>query len=610
MVRRVVAALLICCCLPVVVPAQTGTVVVPNVLGKSRDDALKMLAGQNMGMGWIETSDRSQNEKVVEVAPPVGTKYDPSKRPVVINIAIYFAPVPNLVLPAPIAEITATLQRAGFRLSPGAGGRQPTQDPKLDGQVASLKCYINGALIPPAKRCAQDPFYPYDIGYVTYALDKYSVQTTSQKVPSVVGMTFDQAKTALGTVGMAAARAGTTRATTDTSQNNKVADQSVAAGQNAQKGGTVQLTVYEYKAPPPVLKVPTVVGMTFDQAKSALVAIGMDAARSSTSRPAPNAAQAGKVAEQNVAAGQPAQRGGVVQLTVYDDPASECSAQMKLGISATDARDSRAMNYFDRAAQVCNTVNLRCLAEHNGMIVRLKFGDLTGGMNRYDQAVAGPCQAQLAAVPSMKANVELARAFLCDQLNKRAMKDGTSQGAISYYSLALKYCNDREKPPVLFNRAVALYQARNFPAALADLEQTLRLNANYPDARTNACVVLFNLANPAYANRDYRTAQAYYNRGKDLCAAPDKCTMLFNSALSSERLNDLKTAQAGYSAALSCSPSQVAAKAQEGMSRVAPKTGPARAPSGQDPPVATASTAAKTSLGSVPAGPELQVLRQ
>ena len=156
---------------------------------------------------------------------------------------------------------------------------------------------------------------------VAWAAGVFSADEPAAKVavPDLTGMTQKGATTALEAAGLATGTV--TKEQTDAGPSGTVVAQDPAAGDKVAAGAEVALTVSSgaSPSPPPAAAVPDVVGLTQEDAVSALQQAGFSAAVTQVSALVP----AGEVTSQSPSGGVMAQTGVVVQLSVSSGPASE-----------------------------------------------------------------------------------------------------------------------------------------------------------------------------------------------------------------------------------------------------------------------------------------------
>jgi len=151
-------------------------------------------------------------------------------------------------------------------------------------------------------------------GLYLLASSLLSTNTTSVKVPDVVGFRQDAATRQLEDAGFKVTPEF--QVTTNQADQGNVIKQSPDPQTLLDKGETVTITVG--KAPKQV-PVPNVVGMTEDEAKTAITDAGLKVGVVS---PQPDSAPAGQVIDQNPSADQTVDKGSTVDLVVSTGPAN------------------------------------------------------------------------------------------------------------------------------------------------------------------------------------------------------------------------------------------------------------------------------------------------
>jgi len=139
--------------------------------------------------------------------------------------------------------------------------------------------------------------------------------TQTVSVPNVVGMTQDQAATALTAVGLKPG--DVTQAYSTEIETGKVVSQSPNGGQQASKGSQVSLVVSKGSQ---MISVPNVKGMAQDAATQSLTSAGFKADVQTQS--ASDSTQVGRVLNQSPAAGEMIAKGATVTIVVGKTPAT------------------------------------------------------------------------------------------------------------------------------------------------------------------------------------------------------------------------------------------------------------------------------------------------
>ena len=230
-------------------PAQQP---VPNVVGHApgRGPGRPVARQSSTPHVTMQPVDQPQRNNVVLAQNvPAGKTLSPgSMVPVVVGkyTAPAQQPVPNVV-GMPLDKAQAALAQAKLNAEVTM---QPVDQPQRNNVVLAQN-------VPAGKTLSPGSMVPVVVG-------KYTAPA-QQPVPNVVGMPLDKAQTALAQAKLNAVV--TMERVTDKSKNSIVLKQQIAPGTALAPGSQVPLIVGRYEAP---AKVPSVVGMNWGQAKTAL----------------------------------------------------------------------------------------------------------------------------------------------------------------------------------------------------------------------------------------------------------------------------------------------------------------------------------------------------
>ncbi|MFI8361270.1 Stk1 family PASTA domain-containing Ser/Thr kinase [Streptomyces sp. NPDC085612] len=258
---------------------------VPNLLGKTEDQARAQLSEAGLGVKGVERkfSDAFDRGTVMDTDPPGGRKIRGNGA---VTLTLSRGPevvaVPNLK-GRPLEEAKSELTKAG--LAPGAVTQAFSQD-VAQGSVISTNP-------PGGEKRAPDT-----------AVSIVVSKGRPVPVPGVTGLSVDQATSTLQALGL---KVQTAPEQVDSpSPAGTVANQSIGAGTQAAAGDTVTLTVSKG---PRMLPVPNVVGQDVDPARKALEAAGF---KVKVDRPLISFSNT--VDAQSVPAGQPAPEGSTITI--------------------------------------------------------------------------------------------------------------------------------------------------------------------------------------------------------------------------------------------------------------------------------------------------------
>jgi eukaryotic-like serine/threonine-protein kinase len=284
-----------------VVPAAFAQVkpqsaAVPNVEGRSLSDAQNTLvsAGFNAFVTHENVTDSGKNNVVLkqQIAPGT-TLAKGSNVPVVVGKYTVPAqqPVPSIT-GMPLDKAQAALAQAKLNAQVTM---QPVDQPQRNNVVLAQN-------VPAGKTLPPGSMVPVVVG-------KYTAPT----VPNVTGMPLATAQKALAANKLNAVV--TMEKVTDKNKNGIVLKQQIATGSALAPGAQVPLIVGQYQEP---VRVPSVVGMTGDQAQTALKQAKLNI--NSGARTVTDRKKIGTILDQNPAPGTAVEPGSQVMVTVGLDP--------------------------------------------------------------------------------------------------------------------------------------------------------------------------------------------------------------------------------------------------------------------------------------------------
>jgi len=286
---------------PVVVGQFTPpvTTAVPNVTGVKSAAARQNLEKQGWKVNVQEkpVTDAQQTDVVVQQSPPPGTQVQQKNQPVTLYVGKgpERVPVPQ-VAGMKLQEAQAVLSKARLNAQVST---QPVAEPQRNGVVLGMKVAAGTPVAP-------GTMVPLVVGAYTAPATK--------PVPGVKGMPGGPAMQKLQSQGW---KVDVQRkAVTDAMQNNLVLQQSPEPGTQADPGRqTVTVTVGQYQE---TVRVPSLVGMTFKQAETALkqAKLTMGAGAATVTDPR----KINTVLRQDIAPGTSVEPGTRVGVTMGLDP--------------------------------------------------------------------------------------------------------------------------------------------------------------------------------------------------------------------------------------------------------------------------------------------------
>jgi beta-lactam-binding protein with PASTA domain len=277
-------------------PAMTP---VPSLMGMKADAARQNLEKQGWQVNVQEkpVTDAQQSGVVVQQSPPPGTQVQQKNQPVTLYVgrAQERVPVPQ-VAGMKLQEAQAVLSKARLNAQVST---QPVAEPQRNGIVLGMKVAAGTPVAPGS-------MVPIVVGAYTAPVAK--------PVPSVKGMPGGPAMQRLQSQGW---KVDVQRkAVTDARQNNVVLQQSPEPGTQSDPGKqTVTMTVGQYQE---TVRVPSVVGMTFQQAETALKQVKLKI--NAGARTVQDRTKIGSVLDQNPAPGAAVEPGSQVVVTMGLDP--------------------------------------------------------------------------------------------------------------------------------------------------------------------------------------------------------------------------------------------------------------------------------------------------
>jgi serine/threonine-protein kinase len=160
------------------------------------------------------------------------------------------------------------------------------------------------------------------------------VQAPPVAVPDLTGLTQDQARQKLQSVGLQLSQeAPATQTVNDQNQVGKIVSQNPAANAQAQPGSTVTITL---GSPPQTVSVPNEVGKQYDDARSDLAGKGFKVKKETV----PNSAPQGQVVDMNPAADTQVAQNTTVTLSVSDGSQAKISLPDLTGMTQQEAQQT------------------------------------------------------------------------------------------------------------------------------------------------------------------------------------------------------------------------------------------------------------------------------
>lgn len=187
-------------------------------------------------------------------------------------------------------------------------------------------------------------------------------------VPSLAGMAQDEASTKLKELGF---EVSVTYGNSDTIANGKVMDQNPAGNTTLQVGSTVTITISKGID---AVEVPSVTGMTKDEARKALEEAGLSLG--TVSQSASDTVKKGKVISQETQDGSSVKRGASVNVTISTGKETVNIGSLGLvGKSLADAKNT--LNSYDITATVNGSENLDSIVQNVSPTTVEKGGSVT-----------------------------------------------------------------------------------------------------------------------------------------------------------------------------------------------------------------------------------------
>lgn len=264
--------------------------ILPNVVGQDFNQAGKTLSSQGYTVKYFyhQTPKQELNNKVRDQIPPGGQGVPPTQT-ITLNVWQYKvassdkSTVPK-VAGLHLVNALDQLNKARLRYQL-AGVKEPT-DPKQQGTVFSQEPAA-GASVPPG------------------TVIRMVMYRDSLPVPNVVGMNLDGALKAIVNAGYKPPQFNPDYIKVPASIYIKVVSQNPRAGEKHSYGTVVQFNIKKLS------KMPNVIGMTYEQAKAAIITLGGNAgsAIEVTRTPASDPNQRNKVYAQDPSPGAEVDRG-------------------------------------------------------------------------------------------------------------------------------------------------------------------------------------------------------------------------------------------------------------------------------------------------------------
>ena len=268
---------------------------VPDVVGKSENDAKKAITGAGLKVAnveYIDTTNSDQDGKVVSQSPASGTLVNEGAE---VNLTVYKmnkVTVPNVVGKIE-NDAKNSIKSAG--LSVGTVSYKTTNDKAKDGMVAS-QSPTSGTKVQKGTS-------------IDLTIYKYEYVEQLVEVPNVVGLNEDNATTKLEKLNLVVnVKTTTCNKKTD---DGKVKSQNPAAGKKVSEGSTVEIVVYKFSG----ITVPNVVGLDHDTAYQKIIDKGLYV--KVIYEKTTNKSDDGKVKSQNPTAGTVVEIESQVTITVY-----------------------------------------------------------------------------------------------------------------------------------------------------------------------------------------------------------------------------------------------------------------------------------------------------
>ena len=236
---------------------STGNIAVPNVIGKSLDEARAEIEGAGLAVGTVSerSDDKVEEGKVASQDPTAGTKRaEGSRVNLIVSSGTSQSSVPD-VTGKTADEARKILTDAGFQVQAGAAKYSDTVEKDRVVQTDPAA----GQSIPKNS-------------VVTYYL---SLGKEGTEVPNVVGSSLGSATTTLSNKGF---NVTSESVYSDSAPVNQVISQTPNAGELAKEGDTVHLVVSAGPDPatqePEQVNIPNLIGWTVSDAKYQLESLG------------------------------------------------------------------------------------------------------------------------------------------------------------------------------------------------------------------------------------------------------------------------------------------------------------------------------------------------
>jgi beta-lactam-binding protein with PASTA domain len=306
----------------------------PRVIGLSLNEAQAIITGlahtYSLTLEPIEVVEEEQSEGAgVVIAQVPIAEAEIFSRSLGVRLVIAVperVEVPNLI-GLPREEVSALLGAVGFIWEPKVE-EQETQDPADHDRVAKQ---TPG----PGERVAKDTVVQVVIWRFPHVA-----------IPSLIGLTRDEAMAVLGAIGLMLDPAMDERLTDQLADDGRVATQEPAANTVVPKGHLVHVTLWQF----PRVVVPDLIGLNQEEARGALTAAGLTLDPTMNEQPTNVVADNGRITVQEPAAGSVVLRGSAIRITIWRvllvtvpdvGGTSEATAREKLVAAGLDARVSR-----------------------------------------------------------------------------------------------------------------------------------------------------------------------------------------------------------------------------------------------------------------------------
>jgi beta-lactam-binding protein with PASTA domain len=559
--------------------------VVPNIVGMTAEQAKQ--AVESAGLRWavalrtIAHSDLKKSGRVSAQSHAPGSQQTAGT---VVTTDVYETiqqrVAPNLVgMTQEQARLVA--ERAGFALSPNPYG--PVDNYKaadLDGKIATQspkpgESVLGGKSIP--------------IKVDVYGKVK-SAGVADVIVPSVVGMTPEQAQQTLQKAGLSPKVSATQWPNEDPALSGKVYFHKPQANYSAPIKSVVEITLYAQALP----RVPNIVGMPLDQAKKELEKVGLKADVSPTGKDTADKNAAGKVYRQQLEPGTKLSRGAGVGIEIWQfKPAPSACELLWNAYSGIDPwrKPQEALAAADKIMASSCDASMKCCAWFG--IGRAK-DSLGNALTNY-QAAADAYDKRLACTSSLcPSDLDLSRRRRDDikgmlggiknagetkaksdalfaSGNEKA-KSRNYQGAIADYNrLISEFPNTAPVCTARYNRGLCKEGFGDLTGASADYGDALKCTGGNADIQKasdrvkaaiagQGCAAAMKSASDKLAKGDNKGAADEFGKAAGMCPAPRRCAAVSDRGLVKERMGDNLGALVDYEEGFKCDPQNAGLK--------------------------------------------------